>query len=260
MSANATILILPLKAVIEANDKMKEETGVDGVAGVQSMISTKSLVRQIRLLGLLGSAYVKEVKGKAYIIFKGNPGQRPLLQGTRYLKSNPYVASFVVGSREIAKDAAKGAKIAVIAYVAIDVFQEIMADKFSLARLLTKVTSDAIQAALGAAAGALAGVVVVTLGAPCVVAFAVTFAVGFAVGVALTRLDQRYKLTDRAVARMMAFETELAKKMRQAALGIQRYERQIEKQIFEAHLIDRFWRDADFMLQTQLAFQHGGMR
>jgi hypothetical protein len=196
------------KEFFEYAEELKKRTDTDIVALVQGAQGAYKAVVQIRLLGVLGKAYVKVVQGKHYIVFKGPPGLRPNLLGTRYLRANPKVAMFVVGTREIIKDTAEGFKVAVIAYVALDVMQEILQDHFSLARLGVKVASDISQALISAGVGAVAGVVATTLGAPVVVAFVIVVAVGFVAGMYLTHLDQKYHLTDKAVERMMELERE----------------------------------------------------
>lgn len=200
------VYIWPLKELLEFNDELKKRTDTDLVALFQSAQAGFRAVIQIRILGVLGKAYIKVVRDTEYIIFKGPPGLRPNLAGTRYLRANPKVAMFVVGTREIIKDAAEGFKVAVIAYVAIDVVQEILQDHFSLARLGVKVASDISQALISAGVGVLAGVVATTVGAPVVVAFVIVVAAGMAVGMLLNHLDQKYGLTDKAVARMMELE------------------------------------------------------
>jgi hypothetical protein len=208
-----------LKDLIKFNDSVKNRLRADLIGLTLFLKSAKQSVQQIKLLGVMGHAYHKIGRnGKRYIIFKGSPGARPDLHGTRYLATNPKVACFVVGGREIIKDAASATKIAVILLVAFDVIREFHEDHFSLASLGVRVLSDVIQAAGSAAIGAAAGVFALTfLGAPAVLVFAIVVAVGFAAGVGLTVLDEKYHLTDRARARMMAYEDGLKDKVN--ALG-----------------------------------------
>lgn len=157
------------------------------------------------LLGAMRDAYVKRASnGKDYIIFKGYARSRPNLSGTRYLAENPKVACFVVGSRDIILDAAKATRVA---FVALDITRECLSDQFSLARLGVSVASDIsmalIATGLGVAAGAIATGVIA---APAVLTFAIVVAVGFVSGMAITAIDSKFKLTERAQARMMAFE------------------------------------------------------
>jgi hypothetical protein len=200
------------RAAVEANDKLKGFVDADAVALGQLIQSGAKIAKQVKLLGITGQAYVKDVKGTKYIIFKGNQNLRPNLKGTRYLAENAKVRCFVVGSKDIVEDAAHGTKIAIIAFVAIDIAMECTSDHFSLASLGVRISSDVLQAVISAGAGAAAGVFVAgTLGFPVIITFIIVVAVGFAIGVALYKLDQQYRLTERVRARALELENELKK-------------------------------------------------
>ena len=117
---------------IEANEHLVKTCDTDVVALSLFVKSSVSVVKQIRLLGITGDAYIKLAKnGKKVLIFKGRPGLRPRLGGTRYLLENPKVRCFVVGTRRtFLKDAAKATKVAiVVAFVVIDVLDEVTQDQ-----------------------------------------------------------------------------------------------------------------------------------
>jgi hypothetical protein len=248
--------------LLAVNEALKSHVDADVVALSQLIQSSAKAVVQIRLLGILGRAYVKVGKnGSKYIIFKGFAGLRPNLQGTRYAATNPKVAAFVVGGKDIIADAAKATKIAVIAFVAIDIIQELQGDSFSLASLGVRVLSDVLQAIVAAGAAAAVGVVLTVVGVPTVVAFVVVVATGFAVGVILTELDRRYKLTEMARARMMAYERELQEniwnvqqRVNAARQGVGQAVRQGEQAISDAmavyYAVNRVWRTVEEFLHT----------
>lgn len=202
------VWILPFEWFNETNEEAKKHLNSDLLALTQTAQSAVRLSRQIKLLGVMGDAYVKTAKnGKDYIIFKGYSRARPNLAGTRYLAENPKVACFVVGSKDILMDASKATRVAVVAFVAIDIMRECLADHFSLARLGVNVASDISQAMLATGVGIAAGAVAVgLLGAPAVLTFAIVVGVGFLGGMAIGALDSKLGLTERARARMMALE------------------------------------------------------
>ena len=200
-----------VRTALDYNDTLKKTLDADVVALTQLMQSGAKIARQVKLLGVTGRAYIKEVGSKKYIIFKGDAKLRPNLKGTRYLAENAKVRCFVVGTKDILEDAAKGTKIAIIAFVAIDVIQEVTSDHPSFTSLGIQITSDVLQAVVAGYAGAAAGIVLTTLGAPVVIAFIAVVVVGFTVGMLLSRLDREYKLTDRAKARMKGWEEEIKK-------------------------------------------------
>ena len=186
---------------LRVNEELKSHLDADVVALTQFVVSASKAVKQIRILGILGRAYIsKSASGVKYIVFKGNQRLRPNLAGTRYAVKNPKVAYFVVGTEEIVEDAAKGTKIAIIAFVAFDVIKELREDKFSLASLGVRILSDVLQGIVAAGAGAAAGVLLTTIGAPVVAAFVIVVVVGFVAGVMLTELDRKFNLTERARA------------------------------------------------------------
>ena len=199
---------------VEMNDKLKATIDADIIALGQLTQSGTKVAQQIRLLGVWGRAYIKEVNGKTYIIFKGNAKLRPDLKGTRYLAENAKVRCFVVGSKDLLKDAAHGVKIAVIAFVIIDIVAELSSDQPSLASLGVHITSDVLQAVVASAAGWAAGALILaaTPAAPVVVVFVVVVAVGFVIGMTLTHFDNKYRLTERAAARMKEYENEFKRR------------------------------------------------
>ena len=153
----------------------------------------------VRALGLQGQAYIKQTGGEQYLILKGNPGARPGLPGTRYLMSNPKVATFVIGAKRIAESAARTATITVIAYCGWRVVEELLRDQSSMARLLGTVGMDLAKVALSAGLGFLAGAALGSVTMLAVAPFVVAVAVGLIAGVALDRIDRELGLTEQVV-------------------------------------------------------------
>ncbi len=204
------VWIMPFEWFNDTNEQAKKRLNSDLLALTQTAQSGLKLGRQIKLLGVMGDAYIKTGKnGKDYIIFKGYARVRPNLAGTRYLAENPKVACFVVGSKDILMDAGKATRVAVVAFVAIDIMRECLSDHFSLARLGVNVASDISQAMLATGVGIAAGAIAVgVLGAPAVLTFAIVVGVGFLTGMAISAIDSKLGLTERARARMMALEND----------------------------------------------------
>ena len=206
--ADQDIWIWPFEELVAANEAVKRASRTDIITLTQLAGAGQKVVKQVRLLGAMGSAYVKTARnGKRYIIFKGRPGSRPNLAGTRYARENPKVSCFVVSTKEIIEDTAKGLKIAVFAFVALDVMEECLSDRFSMASLGVSIVSDVMQATLGAGISVVIGVFAVTIGAPVVVSFAVAVTAGVVGGAALSFIDDDLELTKRARAIMMRLES-----------------------------------------------------
>ena len=246
--------------VVEANERLKAAADADAIAIGQLISSGSKIAKQIKLLGVMGRAYVKEARGKTYIIFKGDAKLRPNLRGTRYLAENAKVRCFVVGSKDILSDAAKGTKVAIIAFVVWDVVAEVTSDHPSFTSLGVQIGSDVLQAAVAAYAGAVAGIfVTATLGAPAVLAFVTVVVVGFGVGMALSEIDRHYDLTKRAKARMLSFEQSLGKNWMAVKQGAEAagqravaYGQGVKKDaVTEWHKLDQLYASTAQMLADQ---------
>ncbi len=205
--ADQDIWIWPFEELVAANEAVKRTSRTDIITLTQLAGAGRKVVKQVRLLGAMGSAYVRTARnGKRYIIFKGNPAFRPNLAGTRYARDNPKVSCFVVGTKEIIEDTAKGLKIAVFAFVALDVMEECLSDRFSMASLGVSIVSDVMQATLGAGASVVVGAITVSAGFPVVVTFVLAVGFGVFAGIELSNLDRRYLLTERARKIMINLE------------------------------------------------------
>ena len=254
--------IWPAQEFLKANEELKSHLDADVIALGQLIASGSKAAKQVRLLGVFGRAYIsKSAQGIEYIVFKGNPRLRPNLAGTRYALRNPKIACFVVGTRDIVEDAAKGTKLAIFAFVAIDIIKELNEDHFSLASLGVRILSDVLQAVAAAAIGAAAGVVLTTIGAPTVFAFVVVVGVGFVAGMIIADLDGKYKLTERARARMMVYENQVGEGVSALGQGVRSAEQRIEQVVETAgavirtgYQIDRLWQTIEEMRNFDLRF------
>lgn len=162
-------------------------------------VKTISIVA--KKLGLDGRGYISVKNGKRYLVLKGNPGARPVLNGTRYLASNPKVSRIIVGAKSLAKGAARMTGIAVVAYSGLRVVEHILAeDERSLSHLLGTIASDMMKFSAAAAAGWLAAAAVGSLTTLVAGPLIAAVAVGVGVGILLDRMDRKYGLTETMVS------------------------------------------------------------
>ncbi len=184
--------------VIEINKDLETATGVDLVSAATTGVDSAGAIKVTRSLGIKGRAYVKEVKGKHYLILKGNPGRRPVLTGTRYLSSNPLIAHITVGARALAASAVRMTSIAVVAYTALRVVESVFRDEDTrFVDLLGQIGSDIIKFSIAATAGFIAGAVfgaVSTLAAGPLIA---AIFVGIGTSIILSRIDNEFGLSER---------------------------------------------------------------
>lgn len=195
---------------LEANEGLDKTTNMDGFTWSQLGLSTWKGVQQIKLLGMSGRAYIKEIKGKEYIVFKGLAGDRPNLPGTMYRRINPKVSCFVVGTDEMIEDGLRTTRLAVIVYAVLDVTREVVSPPapvargeppgFSLIDLGVHLSCDVLKFALATAAGIAAAAVVTALvvgAVPVVLVFGIGLVAATLVGGALDYIDNHYGLTDK---------------------------------------------------------------
>ncbi|CAI9121677.1 hypothetical protein [Brytella acorum] len=193
----------PLRTIDEANDWLKDKTYVDIFGWKDAITDGRSAVKQVMLLGIMGDAYLARTRaGKEAIIFRGRPGLRARLSGTRYLREHPIVreAGFVIGRKEMLEEAGKATKIAVVCFVAWDIVHELLQDKPDMTRLGISIVSDIFQAVAATYIGLAAGIFMAGIGFPVIVSFCFFAGGSFAAGFAFSWLDKQYGLTDKAVA------------------------------------------------------------
>ncbi|MEM8813804.1 MAG: hypothetical protein AAGF59_14415 [Pseudomonadota bacterium] len=189
-----------LMYVVEVNDRMAEEFGVDLTSAAAAAIDSTAAATIVRKLGLSGRAYLKDVNGKTYVILKGLAGKRADLTGTRYLSTNPKVAKLAIGSKNLLKGAARMTGIAIIAYSGLRVVEHLLSDGDQrLTQLFGTIASDIVKFAIAAGAGFLVGAAVgtiTTIAAGPVIAAVI---VGIGISILLDRVDRKYGLTETLV-------------------------------------------------------------
>lgn len=186
--------------IIEINEDLASATGIDLMSGAAIVSDTATVAAMVRHLGLTGHAYIKEVGGKAYLILKGYPGQRAVLQGTRYLTTNPQVVNMVVSPSQVASGAARMIGIAVIAYASLRVVEYILSDDDAqLAGLIGSLTTDLAKFSIAAGAGYLAAAAVGTVTTLAAGPLIAAIFVGMAASILLDRVDRHFGITESLV-------------------------------------------------------------
>lgn len=177
---------------------MEAAAGVDLIGAAAAGIDSAGAAKIADSLGLSGRAYIKSYNNKSYLILRGNSGQRAVLQGTRYLASNPVVAHITISPKSLATGAARMTSLAVVAYAGLRVTEAILSDEdVRLTQLLGTIASDLTKFAIAAGAGYLAGV---TFGAISTIAagpVVVAILVGVATSIVLSRIDREFGLSEK---------------------------------------------------------------
>jgi hypothetical protein len=212
--------------LIELDNRIAEAAGVDVISLAAAGIDAYGVAQIKNTLGLSGRAYIKSYNGKQYLILKGNPGQRPVLRGTRYLVSNPKVAHITVGAKSIGRGVARVTGIAFIAYTTLNIVEHVMAsDDPRLSALLGNLAADMTKFFIAAGAGYLTalavGSVTTVVAGPLVAAIFV----GVATGIVLDRLDRKYDLTTKLVLAIEKVQEQAERPFNRIAREIAAWER-----------------------------------
>ncbi|RXJ65226.1 hypothetical protein CRV08_15665 [Halarcobacter ebronensis] len=182
--------------------------------------------------------YIKEIKGKSYVILKGFAGLRETLKGSKYLLSNPQVGAFAATAKDIVSwsSIVNGTKITIFissAFSLIDYFttKDGKADFTDIVvNLLTGIGKALISYWVGVAivAGTLALFTGVAL--PALAVFAIGATVSILTGAIMNWMDDKYEWTISLQEKVNELQESFNKKIEQ-----------IEEDVDNA--IYRFFRD-----------------
>lgn len=212
--------------VIEVDNKMAEQIGVDLVSLATAAVDAAGIVLIKNSLGISGRAYLKHHGGKDYLILKGNPLQRPNLRGTRYLSTNPKVAHITVGGKSIARGIGRLSGIVFIAYTTLNVIEHLMsADDRRLSSLLGNIAADITKFFISAGAGFLVALAVGSLTTLVAGPLIAAVFVGVATSIVLDRLDRNFALTEKLILAIEKIQTEVERPFSRLAREIAAWER-----------------------------------
>ena len=135
--------------------------------------------------------------GKPYIVFKGYPGLRTHLGGTRYLVNNPKVVSMDVGRFGAANAIKGGIIISIIFSIAFHAIEQVLNNRATWHDFIASVSVDVVSAITG---GAIAwGAVSAVIGATAMAAvgpIALVVVVGAGLTYALGAVADHYRITE----------------------------------------------------------------
>lgn len=171
---------IPFKDIVSHTSKMLSDFGMKGFTNVN----------------------IKEISGKKYISFKGNPRLRKIITGTRYLVTNPKIVRMAIGPKGIQNSIKTGFVISAVLSVGIEILNYYLNDDATMAKLLGTIHGDLIKIGISSIAGAIAGAAAATAtGAVAVIVgstiapFIIAVAVGVAVGLVLNEIDKNIGAT-----------------------------------------------------------------
>ncbi len=169
------------------------------LANYFSAVDDALLIRKlVRETGIRGRCYFKSYNGKLHVVFKGYPGLRRVLTGTRYGALHPKVVGLGVGRAGVAKSVKGGTIVSVVLLTSWNIVDYVIRDDATLGQMLGGIAGDVSKALVAGGVGYAAGAAAVALGmtvaaGPLVIAVVV----GLGVGWALDALDSKYRFTER---------------------------------------------------------------
>ncbi|WP_347093529.1 hypothetical protein [Sphingomonas parapaucimobilis] len=169
------------------------------IANYFSATDDAMLIRKlVRETGIRGRCYFKSYNGKLHVVFKGYPGLRRILTGTRYGALHPKVVGLGIGKAGVAKSVKGGTIVSVVLLTVWNIVDYVIRDQATLGQMLGGIAGDVSKALIASGVGYAAGSAAVALGmtvaaGPLVIAVVV----GLGVGWALDALDQKYRFTER---------------------------------------------------------------
>ncbi len=214
---------------------------------VSPLKDSATAIRICKDLGLNGQYVIKTVGKKQYVIFKGYPGQRTILTGTRYLATNKKVVKMAIGRAGINSSIRFGGALTIVLFTGIEVIKWVI-DGSTLSQLAATVATDMIKVGLGCiaakAATLLVGCVTTAVAGPLVVAIvACVVASGM-----LNYIDEQYGLTAKLAAALSKYGDDFARKKDALEKSLGRKIHDTERE-----LIYRIYR---FDIDNPLGFAH----
>jgi hypothetical protein len=154
-----------------------------------------TLSRALHALGVVGTqAYTQLHNGRLYIIFKGHAGLRNVLQGTRYLASNPQILQLGLGVKGLQNVAKGGFILGLVVSAGIEILDFLFNDQKTLTQLVGSIGYEAVKSGVVAGLAYGAGVFAGTFTAVAVVPLIGMVTLAAVVGIGLNYLDDHYKI------------------------------------------------------------------
>lgn len=174
--------------------------------------------RIVQELGLFGRVKVVTKSSKQYVIFKGRPGSRSILTGTRYSASNPKVVDMAIGRMGVNKVIASGARISILFTVPVNILTHVISDDQTKAEFLSTIATDITKATLVAAITSIAGSATAAMTTIAAGPIIMVIAAGIGAIIGLDELDRRFGVTESLADELQeSYDQTVGKFNRQAA-------------------------------------------
>jgi hypothetical protein len=158
--------------------------------------------KTLQAVGIAGAAsFVKTTSSGTYIIIKGYAGRRgSLLQGTRYLASNPRMVQMGLGMRGLQNVAKGGFILSVVVASGLETLDFIFNDEKTMHDLVGGIGVEAVKAGLATMAGMGAATLVAGVTSVAILPLAAMAVAVLVTGYLLNAADQRWQIKQRVVS------------------------------------------------------------
>lgn len=164
---------------------------------------------------ILGRYYIDTHGGKQYVIFKGRPGLRKILTGTRYLVNNTKVMNIGVGGQALRASAKGGFIVSVIFSLTLNSIDWVLKDEFRWTNWVGNVSTDIVKAVISGAAGYAAGMYFAGSAATiAILPLGAAIIAGIVVAGALYALDNHFGITKAIIEHLERTERNLKNEVR----------------------------------------------
>lgn len=185
--------VLELHKEVRAKDFVSKTKNVVGYASVPGDLVT--LGRVLNDLGIKGRYYEKTVRGKTYVILKGNQATRQWFTGSRYLAKNAKVVDMAIGKAAIQNSVRSGARFTVYLSVPIVILEHILKDETIMSDLFADLAMTLVKVGIASVVAAVAATAMGTVTTVAVAPLAFAVFVGIAAGYTLDMLDNELAIT-----------------------------------------------------------------
>ncbi|MDA5489173.1 PAAR domain-containing protein [Yersinia kristensenii] len=187
-----------------------------GVNG-KDVVTTSMIIARLGDFGIRATVYVNH-KGTELIKLTGYAGIRKVLTAPVFALKNPKVVDLGIGKYGLKNSIISGARLTFYVAAAYRTLDFILNDATSLAEFIGSLATDVVKIGISSAIGWGIGTVIVT---PFIaINLVIVVAAGFLAVWGLTKLDDKFGVTDKVVAYIEAAQQEFVEKAREMEQGL----------------------------------------
>lgn len=186
---------------------------------IKDVVTTSIIISQLGNFGITATIYVNH-KGTELIKLSGYPGIRKILNAPVFAAKNPNIVDFGIGKYGLRNSIASGARLTFYVAAAFRTVDFIMNDETSLSMFIGSLATDIVKIGVVSAVSWGAGAAVVTFTPFVSGPLIIVVAVGLVTAWWLGTLDNKFGITDKAVAYLERSQQEFVEKAKEIEEGI----------------------------------------